>query len=1017
MNNKLILGFSFYLLLITFYSFAQVPQKFNYQGIARDTKGNPMAQQRMTLKLTVLPTSDATEGEYEEIQSVTTNEFGLYNLQIGNGTPLKGEMKAVKWETGNKYIKVAIDPKGGNDFVDAGTNQLLSVPYAIYADKAGTAKNAGGGDRLGAVSTSASGTGTVNYLTKFTAANTIYNSQLFDNGTNIGIGTTSPAARLHLYSNVAGVQQHLRMQNASATGAGRFRMDNDGTLSYATFSKYGTAYAGGYPGIPALYPYANLLAFGNNGLAADDGLGRFLISNGGNIGLSIFKGGTSKLKFHADYATENVGIGGNAAPVSRVHLNNTDGTSMDLRLTNTTTLHTATDGMSIAMSGNNASINNRENAPLTLGTNNTTRMTVTAAGNVELANQIKIAGGAPGAGKVLTSDTTGLATWTTPSITSVGGTTNYIPKYTPNGTTLGNSSLIDNGGLIYNGTAMPDSYTGLFYQFPIGSFASSANIHTPSGSGWHNYINLTSNSTNPWQGIHFSDSAQYYNWFNTFIGGDSVGSLYFNKTENKFYIGDADPSKGLQIQVNNGKMGNYIGNAHLSIYSSYDTAGNFESNTSNFTSGVLRGRYTGSIVLDHVGVSGYSNPDPNSNYGIGVRGEGGYYGVQGISQITGSFNFGAGGTALGNGTSYGLTGYAADNGTPGGDKYGTYTSAAGGSNNYGLYATVPALIPGNGTGVYALGKQTGVYGQADSASANQTTQWGLNFGNKEAIGVFGVGNATSSSIDFQNIGVAGSSTNSGMFRNFGVYGEAMNGTGFNAAFFGYAPAVANSFAGYFSGNVQIAGNLAKSSGTFKIDHPQDPANKYLIHSFVESPDMMNVYNGNITTDANGIATVSLPSYFEAENKDFKYQLTVVDNSSDFIMAKVSEKVSNNTFKIKTSKPNVEVSWQVTGVRQDAYANAHRIVDVVDKAPEDKGYYIHPELFGAPATQTVGPKGNPNAERHLLPSAEDHKKAMEDKKRNELEHLQKQQEAQKNWKQQEAPKNTTKGTTGALAPTK
>jgi hypothetical protein len=94
-----------------------VPQKFNYQGIARDAKGNPLAHQRMTLKLTVLPTSDATEGEYEEIQTVTTNEFGLYTLQIGNGASTSlGTFKDIKWETGNKYIKVAIDSKGGSDF-------------------------------------------------------------------------------------------------------------------------------------------------------------------------------------------------------------------------------------------------------------------------------------------------------------------------------------------------------------------------------------------------------------------------------------------------------------------------------------------------------------------------------------------------------------------------------------------------------------------------------------------------------------------------------------------------------------------------------------------------------------------------------------------------------------------------------------------------------------------------------------------------------------------------------------
>ncbi|MBK8330267.1 MAG: hypothetical protein IPL09_12535 [Bacteroidetes bacterium] len=182
----------------------------------------------------------------------------------------------------------------------------------------------------------------------------------------------------------------------------------------------------------------------------------------------------------------------------------------------------------------------------------------------------------------------------------------------------------------------------------------------------------------------------------------------------------------------------------------------------------------------------------------------------------------------------------------------------------------------------------------------------------------------------------------------------------------------------------------------------------MIHSFVESPDMMNVYNGNAISDANGYATVSLPSYFEAENKDFKYQLTVLDNSADFVMAKVTKEVNNNTFEIRTSKPGVKVSWQVTGVRQDAYANAHRIVDVVDKAPEDKGYYIHPELFGAPSTQVVGPgKGKPNAERRLLPTPAEHQQQIEENKRIDLEHQQNQDNMKKNWKPQELPKSNNK----------
>ena len=90
------------LLVCTQLMWAQVPQKFNYQGIARDTKGNPMGKQTLGIKLSVLPTSDATTPEYEEVQTITTNEFGLYTLQIGNGTAVTGTMKEVKWETGNK---------------------------------------------------------------------------------------------------------------------------------------------------------------------------------------------------------------------------------------------------------------------------------------------------------------------------------------------------------------------------------------------------------------------------------------------------------------------------------------------------------------------------------------------------------------------------------------------------------------------------------------------------------------------------------------------------------------------------------------------------------------------------------------------------------------------------------------------------------------------------------------------------------------------------------------------------
>ncbi len=148
-------------------------------------------------------------------------------------------------------------------------------------------------------------------------------------------------------------------------------------------------------------------------------------------------------------------------------------------------------------------------------------------------------------------------------------------------------------------------------------------------------------------------------------------------------------------------------------------------------------------------------------------------------------------------------------------------------------------------------------------------------------------------------------------------------------------------AGEFVGDVKVTGNLSKAGGSFKIDHPLDPANKYLSHSFVESPDMMNIYNGNIITDANGRSTVQMPSYFEALNRDFRYQLTVIGQFAQVI---VEQEVQNGVFTIRTDKPNVKVSWTVTGIRQDTWANAHRIPVEEDKSDNERGKYLHPELF-------------------------------------------------------------------------
>ncbi len=174
--------------------------------------------------------------------------------------------------------------------------------------------------------------------------------------------------------------------------------------------------------------------------------------------------------------------------------------------------------------------------------------------------------------------------------------------------------------------------------------------------------------------------------------------------------------------------------------------------------------------------------------------------------------------------------------------------------------------------------------------------------------------------------------------------SAVGGLGSGNGVYGRCNVGGGRYAGYFNGPVNINGNLSKSGGSFKIDHPLDPENKYLSHSFVESPDMMNVYNGNVVLDQRGEALVELPEWFEALNRDFRYQLTCVGG---FAPVYIAEKLAGNRFKIAGGSPGLEVSWQVTGIRRDVWADAHRIQVEEDKPDDERGSYIAPELWGQP----------------------------------------------------------------------
>ncbi|TKK89559.1 hypothetical protein FDA94_09215 [Herbidospora galbida] len=152
-------------------------------------------------------------------------------------------------------------------------------------------------------------------------------------------------------------------------------------------------------------------------------------------------------------------------------------------------------------------------------------------------------------------------------------------------------------------------------------------------------------------------------------------------------------------------------------------------------------------------------------------------------------------------------------------------------------------------------------------------------------------------------------------------------------------------AAVFNGDVHIDGRLTgvETSGFSAIDHPLDPAGRFLNHGAVESDELKNVYDGEVTLDEHGAAEIALPDWFEALNEKVRYQLTPLGGPAPNLH--VSRRLSGNSFSIAGGEPGAEVCWLVTGVRHDAHARANPLVVETDKSEREHGRYRHPEAHG------------------------------------------------------------------------
>jgi hypothetical protein len=371
---------------------------------------------------------------------------------------------------------------------------------------------------------------------------------------------------------------------------------------------------------------------------------------------------------------------------------------------------------------------------------------------------------------------------------------------------------------------------------------------------------------------------------------------------------------------------------------------------------------TNSTSANAVGVLGVVSPTSPGAYAAAVRGinngtagpgigvwgsqAGGGWGVYGTSV---SGNGVRGEATATSGTTYGVFGLSAS--TDGTGVYGVATATSG--SNVGLY------------GVSASTSGTGVYGVANAASGSTYGVYGVST-STVGRGVYGVATAASG-VNYGLYGVSTSTDGRGIRgdasapsgNTYGVYG--VSGSTGGRGVYGFASAASGTTYGVYGQSSSSNGYGVYSSGrftatgtkSFQIDHPLNPENAYLNHFCTEAPEPLNAYSGNMVTDAQGYAVVQLPDYFEAINRDFRYQLAVIDGAGEeFVQARVVRKIQNNRFVIRTSKPFVEVSWRVEAVRNDLWVQQYGYQAEQEKEDEVKGKYLHPELYGQPKERAI-----------------------------------------------------------------
>jgi hypothetical protein len=976
---------------------AQSPDKMSYQSVIRNASGLLLANQNVGIKISVLQGTASGTAVYTETHSVTTNTNGLVSLEIGSGTAVIGTFSAIDWTDGPYFLQTEIDPTGGSSYTISSANQFLSVPYAKYADVAGSTTGAAGGD-LGGTYPNPSVV-KIQSLPVSTILPTS-NEALIWNGTHWSPGPTVTGLASGDLGDSYPNPTVVKIQNravSSAAPASSQALVWDGT-QWAPGATV-TGAAGGDLG--GTYPNPSVVKLQSSPVSATvPAAGDALVWNGtewapatsSGLGTNFWTlNGTGDI--YNNNVSGNVGVGTNTATY-RLDVLHNGSTGVRVRSDNgfsTVDIDAASGDAALRFA--NAGVNqwNMRNRPgdnyleiFELGGGGSRVVIQDATGNVGIGETVapiyKL--------DVLHNGSTGIRSCSDNSfsVVDIDGASgdaalrfanagvnqwnlrnrpgdNYLEIFELGG---GGSRVViqDGTGNVGIGETVSPAYkldvlhggsTGLRVRS-----SSSFSVVDIDGESGDAALRFAKAGVNQWN-IRNRPADDYLEIFELGGGGsrfviqDGTGNVGIGETVSPSYKLDVLHSGSTGIRSRSSASFSVVdidaesGDAALRFAKAGVNQWNIRNRPADDYLEIfeLGGGGSRVVVQDGTGNVGIGET-VSPSYKLDVL-HGGSTGIR--SRSSASFSVvdidAESGDAALRLARAGVNQWNIRN-RPADDYLEIFELGGGGSR----------FVIQDGTGNVGIGETVSPSYKLDVLHGGAT---GLRVRSSSTFSIIDIdGENGDAALRFVKAGV-----NQWNIRNNPATDDLQV---FELGGGGERMRIENA-----TGKVVVSGDFtALGVKAFTMDHPLDPENKILMHAAAESNEVINFYSGNVVTDADGHATVKLPDYFEAINTDFRYQLTVV---GVFAQAIISKEVSNNSFEIATNQPNVKVSWEVKGVRNDAHMRKFPFVAEEEKSASQKGKYMDPAAYNLPQNRGVSYDANGTGPSSLDYTAPVDKKAI------------------------------------------